>query len=186
MRMTSGRASFPPTCFSSNSTVIHRRKDRGAAPSPLAASCRASPQTVPLRGYAPAAQGAPGYENQPHLVSEKAAGGLPPDVLRSTDPVNPAGQPSPDQETTLSAPFTTLAVGARENRFRAEQLSRGERIGHYEILNLLGEGGFSAVYAARHLYLNHEVALKTLRRGATGREDSERFLREAQALAILA
>lgn len=119
-------------------------------------------------------------------MSEKAAGGLPPDVLRSTDPVNPAGQPSPDQETTLSAPFTTLAVGARENRFRAEQLSRGERIGHYEILNLLGEGGFSAVYAARHLYLNHEVALKTLRRGATGREDSERFLREAQALAILA
>ncbi len=81
--------------------------------------------------------------------------------------------------------FQTLVAAKREQRFRAERLSPGKLIGHYEILRLLGEGGFSAVYAARHKYLDHEVALKTLRESAVGPEESERFLREAQALALL-
>jgi tRNA A-37 threonylcarbamoyl transferase component Bud32 len=99
-----------------------------------------------------------------------------------------SASPDPDPDRTLSATvtaFQTLAAAKREHRFRAERLEPGKRIGHYEILRLLGEGGFSAVYAARHAYLNHEVALKTLRESATGPEESERFLREAQALALL-
>jgi hypothetical protein len=91
-----------------------------------------------------------------------------------------------DPERTLTATaFQTLAAAKRENRFRAERLEPGKRIGHYEILHLLGEGGFGAVYAARHAYLNHEFALKTLRDSVTGKEGGERFLREAQALALL-
>lgn len=96
--------------------------------------------------------------------------------------------PGPDPDRMMSATITafqTLAAAKREHRFRAERLEPGKRIGHYEILGPLGEGGFSAVYAARHAYLKHEVALKTLRESATGPEESERFLREAQALALL-
>jgi serine/threonine protein kinase len=38
----------------------------------------------------------------------------------------------------------------------------GRRLGHFEIVSLLGEGGMGAVYKARDTHLGREGALKVL------------------------
>ncbi len=53
----------------------------------------------------------------------------------------------------------------------------------YKIIGLLGEGGMGAVYKARHLNLNKDVALKMLRATQLTDELWQRFLREAKAIA---
>src|SRR5713226_625504 len=65
-------------------------------------------------------------------------------------------------------------------------LSAGDRIGHYEVLALLGQGGMGEVYRARDKTLKRDVALKVL--PATFLRDPERmarFQREAEVLASL-
>ena len=60
------------------------------------------------------------------------------------------------------------------------------RIGAYEILAKLGEGGMGAVYRARDTKLNREVALKVLLPAVANDSDRlARFSREAQVLASL-
>jgi serine/threonine protein kinase len=55
----------------------------------------------------------------------------------------------------------------------------------YQIIGLLGVGGMGAVYHARHLLLNKEMALKTFRSESLTQEELLRFQREAQAIAKL-
>ncbi|HPB55099.1 MAG TPA: protein kinase [Candidatus Aminicenantes bacterium] len=65
-------------------------------------------------------------------------------------------------------------------------LKEGERIGHYQIVSLLGRGGMASVYKAHEMSLNRTVALKVLRPELA--EDPsfvKRFQREAQAAARL-
>jgi Tol biopolymer transport system component len=65
-------------------------------------------------------------------------------------------------------------------------LSAGTKLGPYEILAPLGEGGMGEVYRARDTRLNRDVAIKILPAGFS--EDNERlarFEREAQLLAQL-
>src|SRR6185369_12366325 len=65
-------------------------------------------------------------------------------------------------------------------------LSIGEKIGHYEVLSLLGQGGMGEVYRARDTKLKRDVALKVL--PVTMLRDPERmarFQREAEVLASL-
>jgi len=65
-------------------------------------------------------------------------------------------------------------------------LSSGDRLAHYEILELLGQGGMGEVYRARDTKLKREVALKVL--PATFASDPDRmgrFQREAEVLASL-
>src|ERR1700722_16903479 len=59
-------------------------------------------------------------------------------------------------------------------------LSVGDKLGPYEILSPLGEGGMGQVWKARDKRLNRFVAIKT-----SHKRFSERFEREAQAIAAL-
>ena len=65
-------------------------------------------------------------------------------------------------------------------------LTLGTRVGAYEVVAALGEGGMGAVYRARDTKLNRDVALKVLLPDvANDPERLARFRREAQVLASL-
>jgi serine/threonine-protein kinase len=62
----------------------------------------------------------------------------------------------------------------------------GQRLGPYEVLDKLGEGGMGEVYRARDTKLHRDVAIKTLPASfASDPERLARFEREAQVLAAL-
>jgi hypothetical protein len=65
-------------------------------------------------------------------------------------------------------------------------LSIGDKLGHYEVLSLLGKGGMGEVYRARDTTLKRDVALKVLPE-AFARDPGRmaRFQREAEVLASL-
>jgi serine/threonine protein kinase len=89
--------------------------------------------------------------------------------------------------------FETRAVGVvqgpldgMEDRARWEQWLRRALGDDYELLALLGSGGFGRVYRARDLHLERVVALKVLHPALTrDPEVVERFRREAQLAARL-
>ncbi len=65
-------------------------------------------------------------------------------------------------------------------------LTPGTRLGHYEIIELIGSGGMGEVYKARDPRLNRTVAVKVLREDVSGRPDARaRFERETQTIASL-
>jgi len=62
----------------------------------------------------------------------------------------------------------------------------GERIGNYQIEDLVGAGGMGVVYRARDLRLDRTVALKFLPHDwSVGEREKERFLQEAKAASAL-
>lgn len=62
----------------------------------------------------------------------------------------------------------------------------GTRIGRYTLTRLIGQGGMGAVYLAEQTEpIRREVALKVIRPGAEGRQFTERFELERQALACM-
>ena len=67
------------------------------------------------------------------------------------------------------------------------RLTRGEHVGRYVILDVVGHGGMGVVYAAYDPQLDRKIALKLVLapEGARREQESERLLREAQALARL-
>ena len=65
-------------------------------------------------------------------------------------------------------------------------LNIGDRIGHYEVIALIGEGGMGQVYRATDTQLGRDVALKILPDAFAADPDRvARFQREAQVLASL-
>ncbi len=65
-------------------------------------------------------------------------------------------------------------------------LARGFRVGPYEILEPLGEGGMGAVYRARDPRLDRDVAIKVLRAEVMADPDRRaRFVQEAKAVSAL-
>src|ERR1035438_6103507 len=75
---------------------------------------------------------------------------------------------------------------AKLNCIAPMPLSAGDKLGHYEVLALRGQGGMGEVYRVRDTKLKRDVALKVL--PATflrGPERMDRFQREAQVLASL-
>jgi formylglycine-generating enzyme required for sulfatase activity/dienelactone hydrolase len=62
----------------------------------------------------------------------------------------------------------------------------GQTIGHYEIIEKLGEGGMGAVYKARDIHLGRSVAIKVLPGGSVANpERKRRFALEAKAASAL-
>src|SRR5512132_3692643 len=62
----------------------------------------------------------------------------------------------------------------------------GSRLGPYEVIALIGEGGMGKVWRAHHAALNRDVALKVLPDSFASDPDRlARFQREAQVLASL-
>lgn len=65
-------------------------------------------------------------------------------------------------------------------------LSRGRRLGPYEILNALGSGGMGQVYSAVDTRLHRTVAIKVLSpETLADTECKRRFLQEARAVSAL-
>jgi eukaryotic-like serine/threonine-protein kinase len=65
-------------------------------------------------------------------------------------------------------------------------LAAGDKLGHYEVLSLLGKGGMGEVYKARDTTLKRDVALKVLPAALLRDPDRmARFQREAEVLASL-
>jgi len=62
-----------------------------------------------------------------------------------------------------------------------------DRIAGYQITGTIGRGGMGTVFAARHLHLDREVAVKLLAPdGVSGQDFADRFRREARTMASLA
>ncbi len=65
------------------------------------------------------------------------------------------------------------------------QRGAGTQIGHFELLESVGQGAFGTVWKARDTELDRIVAVKIPRQALTGSEESEYFMREARAAARL-
>ncbi len=64
-------------------------------------------------------------------------------------------------------------------------LEPGTRLGPYEVIALIGEGGMGQVYRAKDTRLDRDVALKVLPQAFTDSDRLARFEREAKVLASL-
>src|SRR5262245_35946458 len=101
-----------------------------------------------------------------------------PDKFASSgSPGEPAAGPR-SQPTTAGSPAPAPTADSRNRELPT--------IPGYEILGFVGSGGQGDVYRARHLGLDHVVALKILRDShGTGHEHLTRFRREAHVIARL-
>ncbi len=83
--------------------------------------------------------------------------------------------------------FADTVASSRDSEPRfveSATLARGETIGRFVVLDVLGTGGVGVVYAAYDPNLDRKVAIKLLLGAATGSADARtRLLREAQAMA---
>lgn len=82
-------------------------------------------------------------------------------------------------------PQCLMKVGFEED---AEDISEGvgTKIGHYELIELIGEGGMGLVYLAQQEEPNRKVALKIVKLGMDTKQVVARFEAERQTLALLA
>ena len=60
----------------------------------------------------------------------------------------------------------------------------GQQLGNYQLMSLLGEGGFAKVYLGEHIHLGTQAAIKVLHTQLTS-SDVEQFRTEARTIARL-
>ncbi len=97
-------------------------------------------------------------------------------------PTSPESEPADTKTPMLDAtPPSGLTPAGPDS-----PLGRGTRLGTYELVSLLGQGGMGTVYRARHTRLGRTVALKVLLPGLLGRGEAvTRFESEIRALGPL-
>lgn len=88
-----------------------------------------------------------------------------------------------NRQHLLETPFNTFAKNIKQENYQNKVFYEGNRIGKYTINRAIGEGNFSKIYEASHIYLRNSVAIKTLYNPQG--INSDIFLREAQSLAII-
>ena len=74
--------------------------------------------------------------------------------------------------------------GAKAQKEGCVSMQKGRRLGNYQLLDLLGRGGFAEVYLGLHIYLSTPAAIKVLHTRLTT-QDQGRFLAEARMIARL-
>ncbi|UUO04968.1 bifunctional serine/threonine-protein kinase/formylglycine-generating enzyme family protein [Blastopirellula sp. J2-11] len=79
----------------------------------------------------------------------------------------------------------TLLSLRRELKANHIEASIPRSLGHYQLLQCIGEGGFGSVWKARDTTLGRVVAIKLLRNALAGPQEQRQFEREAQSLARL-
>jgi response regulator RpfG family c-di-GMP phosphodiesterase/serine/threonine protein kinase len=104
-------------------------------------------------------------------------------------------RPPRDRDEILALPSQELLLGRLVGRhlltpFQAEAVRKGLGedliLGHYRLLDLLGQGGMGTVYRAEHVRLRRQVALKVMARSIEGNSRLlHRFYAEARAVARL-
>src|SRR5271163_2627822 len=94
---------------------------------------------------------------------------------------DPGPMPVPHSATATTRVGDPIA-GAAAPR---ETLGRGDALGRYLILSLLGRGGMGEVYAAYDPELDRRVAVKLLHTARGAEQARRRLLREARALGKL-
>ena len=106
---------------------------------------------------------------------------------RHEDPpgANPTERGRPERDLS-TAPTVAPSPGARPASAGPSSSISGTTVGHFEVIDLLGAGGFGEVYRARDTRLGRMVALKVLPAAfALDAERRERFRREALAASAL-
>ncbi len=83
-------------------------------------------------------------------------------------------------------PTIDALASAPDNPFPVAESGRPTKVARFEVIRLLGSGGFAKVYLARDPLLDRHVALKILRTSLFfSKEATVRFDREAKAAAVL-
>ncbi len=87
--------------------------------------------------------------------------------------------------TAESSPGRATARGSRSDDADLD-ISKRPTIGHYKLLEQIGEGGMGAVYMAQQSQpVKRRVALKLIKKGMSSRDVIARFEAERQALAMM-
>ena len=139
----------------------------------------------------PGSPGEPGRESSPADVTIDASrADAVPAPLGGAETIASAAADAPTlAATTRDAGATGGTAGLSEAvaaALRAAREKPGEAIGPYVLIELLGEGGFGAVWHAerREPYVQ-QVALKLIRAGMDSESVLVRFEQERQALALM-
>jgi len=110
-------------------------------------------------------------------------------ITPGSGPITPGSGPAaPGSEPTIASADSEPESRPRRRKSRPSNYRRGDRIGRFVVLEVLGAGGMAVVLSGYDPSLDRRVAIKLMRSElwrADGVRGRERLLREAQAMARL-
>jgi WD40 repeat protein/tRNA A-37 threonylcarbamoyl transferase component Bud32 len=139
----------------------------------------------------------PGDEGASFARDQPPAGSDPVDLPSTVGEIEGPHRPdddltvAPDMPSTVRVDLEELpdletGVGAAIRRAVANPAPPGSKLGKYELIGKLAQGGMGVVYKARQVDLNRIVALKTIKAGALATDrEIHLFQVEAEAVAKL-